>query len=182
MNGRRLSLALYSLLGAVVIGLFLTVHFLGISVYVITGGSMTGAVPKGAVAFDREVPVGELQVGDVITFRPPGVSGNVTHRIISVEKDNDGRPVFRTKGDANEAVDPWRFTLDRPLQAKYAFHIPGLGYVLAAFTFRVVRTAVLVVLGLAILLVTVSWFRKAPADEPCERDEEPFCGAGEVNS
>ena len=147
--------------------------------YVITGASMTGAIPKGAIAFDRQVPVAELQVGDVITFRPPGVSGNVTHRIVAVDRDVDGRPVFRTKGDANQAIDPWRFTLDRLVQAKYAFNIPWIGYVLAAFTFRVVRTAILLAVGLVLLALTVTWFRRPPLeseDEPlCEQDGAPLC-------
>jgi signal peptidase I len=179
MRGNKFTIALCSLLATGVIGLVLAVHFLGISVYVITGASMTGAIPKGAIAFDRQVPVAELQVGDVITFRPPGVSGNITHRIVAVDRDAEGRPVFRTKGDANQAVDPWRFTLDRPVQARYVCNVPWMGYVLAAFTFRAVRTAILAAVGLVLLALTVAWFRKprmgAGDESPGEQDRAPLC-------
>ena len=165
MKGRKLSTAVYGLLAAIVIGLVLTVHFLGISAYVITGGSMSGAISKGSIAIDRHVPVGTLQVGDVITFQPPGGAGNVTHRIVAVDKEPDGKAVFHTKGDANEAADPWQFTLDRPVQAKYVFHVPWAGYALAVFTLRAVRTAVLLVVGLLILGITISSLRRAPVPQ-----------------
>jgi signal peptidase I len=182
MKSRNLSIALYGLLAAIIVGLALTVHFLGISAYVITGASMTGEISKGSVAIDRRVPVSSLQVGDVITFQPPGHLGNVTHRIVALEKDADGNPVFRTKGDFNDSVDPWRFTLDRQSQAKYAFHIPYVGYALAVFTFRPVRTALLVIVALLILGVTISWLRKTPEDDD---EEEPcasasFCESSEA--
>ena len=34
--------------------------------YVITGDSMAGSIPRGAIAYARVVPVGDLRVGDVI--------------------------------------------------------------------------------------------------------------------
>src|SRR5918994_5872947 len=98
---------------------------LGWQRYVITSGSMTGSYDRGSVVFDEVVPVSELRVGDVITYTPPpgaGPSGKITHRIESIGSDQLGQPLFRTKGDANEAADPWTFTLDEPTQARVAFH------------------------------------------------------------
>jgi signal peptidase len=164
---------IWALVAVAVVGFALTVHLMGVSVYVITGASMTGAISKGSIAFDRNVPIASLEVGDIITFRPPGDIGNVTHRIIEVQQDTAGNPVFRTKGDANEAVDPWLFTFDKSVQAKYSFHIPYVGYVLAAFTFRAVRTAVLALVALVIIWLTVSWLRKTPRQED---DEESAAG------
>ena len=167
--------SLWGVMAAAIVGLALTVHLMGISMYVITGGSMTGAIPRGSVAFDRNVPVASLQVGDVITFRPPGDLSNVTHRIIEVQQDSAGNPVFRTKGDANEAIDPWLFTLDKSVQAKFSFHIPYVGYALAALTFRMVRTAVLMIVALVIIWLTVSWLLKTPRkakDEDAQPSEQ----------
>ena len=166
MKGKR-PLAIYVLVAALMIGLALTAHFLGISAYVITGGSMTGAISKGSIAIDHHVPVSTLQVGDVITFQPPSGGGNVTHRIVAIDRDADGNPVFRTKGDANEAVDPWQFSLDRRVQAKYVLHVPWVGYFLAVFTLRAVRTAVLVIVGLLILGICILQLRENEA--LCER-------------
>ncbi|HVV74449.1 MAG TPA: signal peptidase I [Mycobacteriales bacterium] len=99
--------------------------------YVITGGSMTGALNRGSLVIDRDVPTASLQVGDVITYAPPaesGVVGLVTHRIVWIGHDRDGRS-FRTKGDANAAVDPWTFHLMARVQPKVVAHLGGVGYV-----------------------------------------------------
>lgn len=127
---------------------------LGLQRYVITGGSMTGAIPKGAVIYSRVVPMEELQAGDIITFHPPGMSNAVTHRIIGVEEGAHGKPGFRTKGDFNETEDPWNpISLNEPEQARYVFHVPLLGYVLAALGMRSVRIALI---GLPAVLIAVS--------------------------
>ena len=83
--------------------------------YVITGGSMGDTIERGSVVWAKAVPVADLQVGDVITYTPPrgaGPEGLVTHRIVAIRRDRDGRREFRTKGDANAQVDPWTFNLD----------------------------------------------------------------------
>ena len=85
---------------------------LGWQRYVITSGSMTGSYDRGSLVLDEVVPVAELREGDVITYRPPagaGPAGLVTHRIAEITTDEVGRRSFRTKGDANEAADPWTF-------------------------------------------------------------------------
>lgn len=137
-----------------VAGAILLPSLLGLQRYVITGGSMTGSIPKGAVIYSRAVPLEQLGVGDIITFNPPGMSTAVTHRIVAVEDGPEGRPGFRTKGDYNESPDPWNpITLNEPRQARYVFHIPLLGYALAALSLRTVRIALI---GLPAVLIAVS--------------------------
>lgn len=131
---------------------------LGLDHYVIVGGSMTGTIDRGSVVFDDHVPVGALRVGDVITYTPPARAGAadstglVTHRIYSIRRAH-GHRVFRTKGDANQAPDPWTFTLDQPRQAMVVGHVPYLGYGLAALEIRQVR---MLLIGVPALLVAVS--------------------------
>jgi signal peptidase I len=128
---------------------------LGFQRYVIVSGSMTGTYDKGSIVFDEEVPVSGLQVGDVITYKPPPGSSSqtfVTHRIFRIEKDAGGETVFRTKGDANEAADPWTFTLDSPDQARVAFSVPYVGYLLAALSIPTVR---MFAIGLPAILVAL---------------------------
>jgi signal peptidase len=92
--GRIVSTALLGL--AVLAGLGLVVPaLLGLQRYVIVSGSMSGTYDRGALVFDEVVPVRDLRVGDVITYRPPpgaGPTGLVTHRIVAI--GTDGR--FRT--------------------------------------------------------------------------------------
>ena len=137
-----------------VVGAILLPAVLGIQRYVITGGSMTGTIPKGAVIYSRVTPVERLEVGDIITFHPPGYSTAVTHRIVAVESGPGGQRAFRTKGDFNEVADPWNpIMLNESQQARYLFHIPLFGYVLAALAVRSVR---LVLIGLPALLIALS--------------------------
>jgi signal peptidase I len=158
------------------VGFVLLPGLLGLQRYVITGGSMTGTISKGSVVYSRITPVGQLKAGDVITFTPPGMSGAVTHRIISVEQGPEGQPAFRTKGDFNESADPWNpITLNEPQQARYVFHVPVLGYALAALSLRAVRVALI---GLPAVLIALSllWSLWREAGEEVARrvDDDPL--------
>jgi signal peptidase I len=128
---------------------------LGYQRYVIVSGSMSGTYDKGSIVFDREVPVDELKVGEVITYQPPPgtISQDLlTHRIASVGTDEQGGRAFRTKGDANPSVDPWTFSLDRPSQARVEFSVPYVGYLLAALSVPAVR---MLAIGLPAVLLAL---------------------------
>lgn len=167
----------------IVVLVILVPALLGLQRYVITGGSMTGTISKGSVIYSRLTPVGQLKVGDIITFKPPGHSAPVTHRIISIDAGDDGRMVFQTKGDFNEAADPWRVNLVEPRQARYVFQIPAIGYFLAALAIRQVR---MVLIGLPALVIAISllWSLWKKAGEEVERQEsaEGAGGAGSAGS
>ena len=101
---------------------------LGFQRYVLTGGSMEPTLHRGSLVFDKVAPVEDLAVGDVITYVPPGASRPLSHRITSVTHDDKNGLVFTSKGDANDAADPWKFTLDDEVQAKVVFTVPWAGY------------------------------------------------------
>jgi signal peptidase len=158
-------------LGAVALILALAVlvpALLGYQRYVITSGSMTGTYDTGSLVFDRVVPTSSLRAGDVITFRPPGHAGLVTHRIATVRTAN-GQRVFTTKGDATRAADAWGpIALGEARQARVAFHLPYLGYGLATLSDRHVR---MLVIGLPALLIALAalaglWRDTTPEGRP----------------
>jgi signal peptidase len=112
---------------------------LGWQRYVIVSGSMSGTYDRGSLVLDEVVPVAALRVGDVITYRPPagsGPAGLVTHRIVEISRDKLGGLRFRTKGDANQAADPWTFSLKGPEQARVKLGIPKAGFAVAALSDR----------------------------------------------
>ena len=154
---------------------------LGLERYVITGDSMSGSYDRGSLLYSEEVAVSELRVGDVITYDPPpgaGPEGLVTHRIVSIRADR-GRPVFRTKGDANAAADPWRFRLDRPTQARAKLSIPIVGYAVAALSIREVRMAVIGVPALAVsLALLLGLWRQAGEEARRSREGQAAPTAG----
>jgi signal peptidase len=135
---------------------------LGFQRYVVVSGSMTGTYDQGSLIFDKPVPVRSLKVGDVITYRPPRHAQPVTHRIVWRGVDRNGRTAFRTKGDANQTPDHWRFTPNTTELPRVEFGLPKVGYVYSALNIPAVRLLGIIVpaLGLA-LLVLVGWWREA---------------------
>lgn len=152
-----------------VVAVMLVPSLLGLQRYVIVGGSMTGTIDKGSVVYARLTPVADLKAGDIITFVPPQETMPVTHRILSV-KTQGGERVFRTKGDYNAVADPWTIAFSQPEQARYAYHLPYVGYGLAALSLRPVRMAII---GLPALLIAISllWSLWASAGEEARRQE-----------
>ena len=128
---RVLMTGLAVLATAVLVGyclLLVVPSVLGFQRYVLVGGSMEPTIHRGSLVFDRVTPVTDLEVGDVITYVPPGMTRPLSHRIVHVTHDRSGRPVFRTRGDANPSRDPWRFTLNDATQARVSFAVPYAGY------------------------------------------------------
>ena len=157
---------------------------LGYQRYVIVSDSMTGTYDRGSLVYDRVVPTAGLRVGDVITYEPPrgaGPEGRVTHRIFSIGRDRQGRSVYRTKGDANAAPDPWEFTLNEGRQARVVLGVPYVGYAFAALSIRQVR---MLVIGLPALLVAFSLLAGLwrEAGEEARRRQDPLSGGAEALS
>ena len=138
---------------------------LGWQRYVITSGSMTGTYDRGSLVLDEVVPVSELRVGDVITYRPPagaGPEGLVTHRIAEISRDKLGRRMFRTKGDANRSADPWTFALPKGEQARVRAGVPYAGFALAALGRRDLRMLIIgLPAGLIALMSIAGLWREA---------------------
>jgi len=128
------------------VGLLFLPTLLGFSRYAIVGGSMSPTFERGSAVFSQPEPVSALRVGDIITYVPPADSGIdtlVTHRIVEISETETGEPLFRTKGDANEADDPWTFSLDAEVQNVVRFSVPHLGTALTALADPDVRQIVI---------------------------------------
>lgn len=153
--------------------------FFGYERYVITGGSMSGTFEKGSLAFEKQVPVADLAVGDVITYLPPpdsGVSTLVTHRITAIEPGKNGAAILTTQGDANPDPDPWEFSLTSSTQPVVMQTVPHLGHVFIALASPQVRMAVIglpaaliALLALRDLVITVRTHNQRPGTPPPSR-------------
>ena len=121
---------------------YLAPSLFGFERYVITGGSMSGTFEKGSIAFEQRVPVGDVAIGDVITYLPPADSGTnhlVTHRVISDTILPNGQRQLQTQGDANPDPDPWKFTLTGDTQPVVRATVPHAGWVFVALADREIR-------------------------------------------
>lgn len=69
--------------------------------------SMAPAFQSGDLIIGVRTEAAAIQKGDVISFRDPAspTEAIVTHRVFEVLREEDGTLAFRTKGDANRAVD-----------------------------------------------------------------------------
>ena len=157
-------LALVVILGPVTVLVLLPIG-LGLQRYVMTGDSMDGdradSIPRGAVVFERLVPVADLRVGDVITYRPPesaDADGMVTHRIIAIEPDG-----IVTQGDGRAAPDPWRLQPDTSVVPRVVFSVPWVGYAYLVLADPLLWLLLVGSIGLVVLLVTSRTRRSTPA-------------------
>lgn len=148
---------------------------LGYQRYVIVSGSMTGTYDRGSIVFDKEVPAGDLRVGDPITYEPPPNASPeklLTHRIVWIGHNSTGERIYRTKGDANETADPWTFSLDKPTQAKVAFSVPYLGYILAALSIPTVRMLAIGIPAVVVAFLILAGIWRDAGEESRRRQAE----------
>ena len=93
-------------------------------IYTVQSGSMEPAIHTGSLIFSK--PLANYNVGDVITRKTDDPKMTVTHRIVSKE-EVDGKTVFATQGDANNAPDGEKFSRE-VIVGKTFLTIPYLGY------------------------------------------------------
>jgi signal peptidase len=120
-------------------------------VAVVLSSSMEPNMPLGALVVTMPVAPEEIKVGDIITFTPywdPDVT--MSHRVVEIL--TEGRFAFRTKGDANENVDPWVVPAEEA-KGRVIFTVPYLGNLVNAVV-GYVQTW----LGLMVLVVLPSLF------------------------
>ena len=100
----------------------------GMQVFTVLSGSMEPTYHTGSVIYVKDVDPEKIVPGQVITFML-SEDTVATHRVVEVVPDEEDPSVlrFRTKGDANDAVDAglvhYKNVLGTPV-----FTIPRLGY------------------------------------------------------
>ncbi len=133
----------------------------GVSWFAIESDSMKPTFSKGDVIVDTKVTdPSTLKVNDVITFWTVinGERALNSHRIIQVE-DYGNYYSFVTKGD-NNTIEDGLTVHQSSVVGKYAFHIPGIGYVIS-FAETSIGFLVCIVLPCAILFIVeiVNFFK-----------------------
>jgi signal peptidase I len=119
-------------------------HVLGYRTMTMLTGSMAPEINPGDVTIVTPIAISEVTEGMVITYhRPIEDHSLVTHRVISVETAPDGSVSVQTKGDANEAADPWTATLKGDTAYQVRAVVPVLGHVIQALRAPVVTQVLL---------------------------------------
>lgn len=99
----------------------------GGTAFTVLTGSMAPTYPPGTLIVTRPVDATDVKIGSVVTFQiESGKPEVVTHRVIAVRMDAQGKPEFMTQGDANDTPDPdWRPAA--AIRGEVWYAIPHLG-------------------------------------------------------
>ena len=120
---------------------------------VVTTASMEPTIKVGDLIYVKGIAPSDIEVGDIITFKPPKdyIKGTlITHRVVEISYDTN-EVYFKTKGDNNPTVDPWIVTSQDVVGVQTAI-IPGIG----GF-FLWIRTPAGIVTMITVLVVYMFW-------------------------
>lgn len=121
----------------------------GYRVYLIMSGSMVSEINVKDIVITKEVD--ELNVGDIIAYKKDGVV--TVHRIIDINTEGN-KVLYKTKGDANNAVDPEN--VEKPqIKGKVVHIIKGIGD-LVLF----IQSHFIIIIGIIGIIVIVMLVRR----------------------
>ena len=94
----------------------------------VLSGSMRPYFSPGDMIVVTPEPSRDVRIGQVISYHIPVGDHHVqTHRVVQVVRGGE-HPVVRTKGDANNARDPWTARLDGSTAWRVRLVVPQLGW------------------------------------------------------
>ncbi len=102
--------------------------FFGFGTVRVMGASMGRQVPIGSIAIVRQVPAADVRVGNVILFAPGRAKVATLHRVVRLERHEDGITYATTRGDANRSADAEPRAM-RGNGAVLVTAVPFVGYV-----------------------------------------------------
>lgn len=102
--------------------------FLPVKPVAVMSYSMVPTFSRGAVVISTKTSqkdLCKLKVGDILHYKSE--NGEVIHRIVEIQKDKDGKLLFKTKGDNNNAPDA-NLVEEEQVIGKVSIYIPYIGY------------------------------------------------------
>jgi len=131
----------------------------------VLSGSMRPAFSPGDVIIVTPERASDVRAGQVISYRIPVGDHHVqTHRVVKVVRGGT-HPVVKTKGDANNAADPWTARLDGTTAWRVRAVLPKVGRVVFWFRSPLVHNLTVVVAPLLLALLGVLQIWRRPEDE-----------------
>ncbi len=97
---------------------------LGFERYVVSNDSMGGDLARGTMVFEQRVPVGDLEVGDVVTYARASDGHLVTHRVSAL-----GPGFVRTQADRRAMPDSGSIdTREQTTLPRVVLAVPFVGH------------------------------------------------------
>ena len=82
----------------------------GYSLFRVVTGSMEPTISTGAVLLCKETAIEKIKTDDIVCYRTKVAKiygSTVTHRVVNIQTDENGRIHLETRGDANVSSDPY---------------------------------------------------------------------------
>jgi len=161
---RLLGLAIRCTAIALLVLCFATLAFLGIGPRIlgyrtltVLTGSMRPRMPVGSVVIATQEPTAALRVGQVLVYQAPIPDKRVvSHRVVSIKMVDGGAYIVQTKGDANNAPDPWLARIDSPTVWHARGDVPFVGTVVRFLRLRQLRLVLLYAVPFVLAAIWIS--------------------------
>ncbi len=144
----------------------------GIFPMIVYTDSMSGVFESGDLIICKSIDPKDVVDGDVITFFDPAGNGTsiVTHRVERKETDENGKLLFYTKGDFNNAPDDLPVPEDKLVGKYIDIRIPGAGHV--ALFMQTTPGLILCVLVPLIALIAYDFIRRKLYEKQHAEDKD----------
>jgi signal peptidase len=148
---------------ALLVGAVFLPRLTGASTYTVLTGSMVPALAPGTVVVVRPVDPRDIGVGSVISYQPrSGDAEVVTHRVVEQGVNDQGQPVFRTEGDANNTPDITWVSADQ-VRGTLWYSLPYVGYLGKMLPYAT-KQVIIVIAAVSLLGYAVGMFVIAARD------------------
>lgn len=135
--------------------------FGGYSLFRVVTGSMEPEIPVGALLISADTDIESIRVNDIVCFRsksPDMLGRSITHRVIGITHDANGRVQLQTKGDANVAADGYYVTADN-LIGRVTWYSDGEFFLASVISFFTNKISFLAFVALPCLVIAGLIFR-----------------------
>ena len=110
-----------------VLFVFFSTGFFGVQPTIIYSGSMRPELEVGDIVIIQEIPVEEIQKGDIIQYSDPDLPIPIVHRVHEITMGENNK-FYITKGDANSDPDSDPIVSDQ-IMGKTVFTLPKVGWI-----------------------------------------------------
>lgn len=163
-----LTVVLWAAAGALAATLLATTasNFFGYRSLTVLSGSMEPRIHTGDLVIARRITAEQARIGDIVTFREPGSTRLITHRVRKIRMEA-GIAGFTTKGDANNTAEHWNIPADGQI-SRAAYRLPRAGYVKAGLSSRYGSLGLITIPALGLLFLELGLIRRSgPRVRPC---------------
>jgi signal peptidase len=138
----------------------------------VLSGSMRPMFGPGDLVVVTPEPTRDVRVGQVISLHIPVGDHHVqTHRVVAVLRGG-ANPIVRTKGDANNARDPWASKLQGTTAWRVRLVVPKAGLAIAWLRSPIVRTISIFAAPLFLALFGLWRIWRVPSDGESNEEQD----------